>query len=69
MAKPPIVYTDTETTGLDWRRHEVFEFAAIKGNEELVLWFEIDITKADSGALRMNDYYLRKAKYVGQLEK
>lgn len=62
MANPPIVYVDTETTGLDPRRHEVFEFAAIKGGEELVLWFEIDITKADPGALRINNYYLRRGK-------
>jgi hypothetical protein len=54
-----IVYVDTETTGL-LAHHDVFEIAMIKGDEEVVIWLPVDLSKADPDALRINRFYERQ---------
>lgn len=65
-----IIFLDTETTGLDVTRHEVWEFAAVEySTESLVLddpvgehhlvWEPTWMEQADPGAIRVNKYYSR----------
>ncbi len=59
-----LVFLDCETTGLDPTRHEVYELGLIvegtDGVEEAKhWWFEIDLKRADSEALRMSGFYER----------
>ena len=60
-----LVYVDTETTGLDAERHEIWEVALIvdsgKYEGEWVYHFPVtDLATADSTALQMNGYYERQ---------
>lgn len=61
-----LVFLDTETTGLDPERHEVFELAFIVRTDDLEMgpppfhfWLPVDLSKADATALRLTDYYER----------
>jgi len=57
----PLCFVDTETTGLDPDRHEVYEIALIDGNgAELHLWVsDAPLATADPTALRIGRYYER----------
>jgi DNA polymerase III epsilon subunit-like protein len=48
-----------ETSGLEPDRHEVWEIALIRGDDEYLRHLEIDPSKASSEALRKNGYYDR----------
>jgi hypothetical protein len=56
-----LVFVDTETTGLDPDRHEVYEIGLIDGNgAELHLWIsDAPLQTADPIALRIGRYYER----------
>src|SRR5690349_8115134 len=54
-----IVILDTETTGLDPERHEVWEIAYEVDGQENVIHLPVDISKADPMALKMNGFYER----------
>ena len=63
-----LVFLDTETTGLDCERHEVYEIALIRGDtsvvsskpDELHLWInDASLMTADPTALRIGRYYER----------
>lgn len=63
-----MVFLDTETTGLDVTRHEVWEFGAIvvPSIEQLdliehaqIVWEPTWLEMADPGAIRVNHYYRR----------
>jgi DNA polymerase III epsilon subunit-like protein len=62
-----LVFVDTETTGLDSSRHELFELALIRRkpgheDEEQAWWFPpLDLSTADPNALIFNNYYERRA--------
>ena len=62
----PLVFLDTETTGLDPSRHAVWEVAIIRepalngsGTEGWSRLLQVDLSTADPGALRINDFYGR----------
>lgn len=61
-----LCFVDTETTGLDPARHEVYEIAAIyrpentaNADEEHRWWLPVDLSKAEPTALRLGHYYER----------
>lgn len=56
-----LIFLDTETTGLDPDRHDVWEIGLIRGDTgEEIIWHLIpDLSKADPNALRLTDYYKR----------
>lgn len=56
-----VVYVDTETTGLDPDRHEVWDIALIRGDtgEEIEWHVAPDLSVADPNALRLTGYYDR----------
>ena len=54
-----VVFIDCETTGLDPDRHEIWELALIVDGEEHVWVMDVDLSKADPGALRVSRYYER----------
>lgn len=55
-----VVFVDTETTGLDPARHEVFEVALLSSEgHEAQFWLPVDLRSADPTALRMTRYYQR----------
>lgn len=63
-----LAFVDTETTGLDPERHEVWEIAVIirghrtPGSDGEYLWQLLpDLAKAEPTALRINRYYERHA--------
>lgn len=56
----PVVFLDTETTGLDPERHEIWEIAYITPDgTEHVHNFEPDLTLADPTGLRIGRFYER----------
>lgn len=56
----PICFVDTETTGLDAERHEIWEVGLILPNSEERHWFlDVDETKADPFALSIGGYHER----------
>lgn len=55
----PIAYVDCETTGTG-PDAEIFELHWITPTEARTIWLPVDESKAEEGAFRMNDYYLRK---------
>jgi hypothetical protein len=56
-----LVFLDTETTGLDPDRHEIWDLAYILDGKEHEHHWEIDLTKADPMALKIGRYYERTA--------
>lgn len=55
-----VVFIDTETTGLDPDRHEIWELALITGAGEEHLWhLPVDLAKADLIALNIGGYFDR----------
>lgn len=55
-----LIFVDTETTGLDPDRHEIWEVAAIEGNGTEHHWFlSVDLTKADLIALNIGGFFER----------
>lgn len=69
-------FIDSETTGLDSSRHEIFELALIHRkpgapDEEQSWWFSpLDLSTAEPSALILNDFYERRkrAKKAGVTE-
>lgn len=59
-----ITFIDTETTGLDERRHEIWEFAGMKDTGETLEWaFFPNLEDADPTALKINNFYARAAAF------
>jgi DNA polymerase III epsilon subunit-like protein len=57
-----VVFCDTETTGLDPTRHEVWEIAVIEEDGTEYSWaMWPDLSVADPNALRINRFYERAA--------
>lgn len=54
-----LVFLDTETTGLDAARHDVWEIAALHGRVESVFRPRPDLSTADPTSLRMTRFYER----------
>jgi hypothetical protein len=54
-----LVFLDTETTGLDPDRHQIWDLAFIRDDVEHEYRFEPDLTKADPMALKIGRYYER----------
>jgi DNA polymerase III epsilon subunit-like protein len=56
-----VIYVDTETTGLDPERHEIWDIALIRGDtgEEIEYHIAPNLSTADPTALRLTDYYKR----------
>ena len=64
MTNTPLLFVDTETTGLDPDRHGIWEVAAIRrnpdGTEERNEWYlRPDLGTADPMALRINHFWER----------
>jgi DNA polymerase III epsilon subunit-like protein len=69
------LFLDTETTGLDIERHEVWEFAAVETNEDFettgrvnLVWEPSWLENADPMALQVNHYYARAARINANIE-
>lgn len=57
-----VIWIDTETTGLDPARHDLWEIATVEEDGTEHLWrVKPDLTVADPGALRVNGFYDRTA--------
>ncbi len=56
-----LVWIDIESTGLVIGHHEPFEIHLIKGQLEKTIWLDVDVSKADPGALKVNHFYKRRA--------
>jgi DNA polymerase III epsilon subunit-like protein len=55
-----VVFVDTETTGLDPSRHEVFEIALLDEEGQVMeIWLPVNLAVADPTALRMTHYFQR----------
>lgn len=54
-----LAFLDTETTGLDPDRHEIWELAYIIDDDEIIYELRVDLTKADPMALKIGNYYER----------
>lgn len=69
MTRHKILFLDTETTGLNLERHEVWEFAAVEvhnddhldapGKRHHLIWQPTWLENADPGAIKVNHYYER----------
>mgnify|MGYP001603489745 CR=1 FL=1 len=62
MSRSDLVFLDTETTGLDPTRHEVWEIAIIEADSDAMHHWIVsvqDLLSADPDALRVNKYYER----------
>lgn len=55
-----VVFLDTETTGLDPDRHEIWDLAYIIDGEETVFQLDPDLSKADPFALTVGRFYERR---------
>jgi len=55
-----LAFVDTETTGLDPDRHEVWEVALIVDEREHVWQLPVDLGRADPVALRISGYHERR---------
>lgn len=57
-----IVFVDTETTGLDPDRHEIWEVGLITPDgKERLWWLPVDEGRADAYALKISGFYERRA--------
>lgn len=59
-----VVFVDIETTGLNPGYHDIWEVALIVDEEEFTWQMIPDLTRADSGALRVSRFYERANKAV-----
>ncbi len=73
MSSVPICFLDTETTGLDAARHEVWEVAIIRrepGRRDGQTWSclisDVDLRTADPFALKVGRFYDRHPRYNGR---
>lgn len=61
----PVVFVDTETTGLDPDRHEIWELAIITADGSEWEWqLPVDLARADPTGLRIGRFYERRAAVV-----
>lgn len=60
-----LVYLDSETTGLDPDRHEMWELAIIDGDNEWEWQLPVDLSRADPSALRIGRFYDRRGALPG----
>lgn len=59
----PVCFVDTETSGLDPERHEIYEVGLIEADgTEHHWWLPIDLGKADAYALKVGRFYERYPK-------
>lgn len=56
-----LAFVDTETTGLDPSRHEVWELAIIVDGKEYQWQLPVDLTRADPTGLRIGRFYERRS--------
>jgi DNA polymerase III epsilon subunit-like protein len=56
-----VVFLDTETTGLDPDRNEIWDLAFIRDGKEYEYKFSPDLTRADPIALKIGHFYERTA--------
>lgn len=55
-----VLFVDTETTGLDPDRHEIWEVALVDAKDVYQVWqLPVDLGRADPRALAINGYYER----------
>lgn len=54
-----VVFVDCETTGLDPRRHQIWELALADDEQEYTWYFKPDLPLADPMGLRVGRYYER----------
>lgn len=60
----PVVFIDTETTGLDPDRHEIWEVGLIEADGTEHHWFlPVDLGRADPYALKVGHFYERYPDY------
>jgi hypothetical protein len=55
----PVVFLDTETTGLDPDRHSVYEVGLIVDDAEYHWWLSVNLGQADAVALNIGRYHER----------
>jgi oligoribonuclease (3'-5' exoribonuclease) len=60
-----LAFLDTETTGLDPDRHEIWELAIIYDDKELEIQLPVDLAKADPTGLRIGRFYERRTAIGG----
>jgi len=54
------VYIDTETSGLDPQRNEIWEIALVSDDDEDAVWLlPVDLSRAEPDALRIGRFYER----------
>lgn len=63
-----IVFLDTETTGLDPDRHEIWDLAYIIDGRERQWFIEPDLATADPLALKIGHYFDRFPGWVGKTD-
>lgn len=62
-----LAFLDTETTGLDPDRHEIWDLAYIIDGEEKVFEMDPDLSKADPFALDIGRFYERRPRWHGDI--
>lgn len=61
MSDPNVCFVDTETTGLDPERHEIWEVGLIMPDGRQLLWqLPVDLGRADAYALKVGRFYERR---------
>jgi hypothetical protein len=55
----PVVFVDTETTGLDPYLHEIWEVGLIRGDREYRWFLPVDLGRADPYSLKIGGYHAR----------
>lgn len=62
----PVIFCDTETTGLDPDRHEIWELALITEEGREYCWqLPVDLARADPTGLRVGRFYERRRAISG----
>lgn len=62
----PVAFIDTETTGLDPDRHEIWDVGLIVDEEEYQWFLPVDLSQADTMALNIGQYHNRMEKAKGE---
>jgi DNA polymerase III epsilon subunit-like protein len=60
-----LAYIDIETLGLDPEQHDIWEVGVIVDDKEYEWQMDVRLERADPGALRINRFYERHARYTG----